>query len=70
MPVQFRRYTDETGFSEDFHRVWEFLVRINQKKVIDEGFLWGRWEWMFCLEAMQGAWSKNSLCRLFPTILL
>jgi GNAT superfamily N-acetyltransferase len=69
MPVQFRSYTDETGFSEDFHRVWEFLVRINQKKVVDEGFLWGRWEWMFCLEryldqehlSRIGIWEENNL---------
>jgi GNAT superfamily N-acetyltransferase len=49
MSAQFREYTSEKGFSEDYHRVWEFLVRINQERVIDEGFLWGRWEWMFCL---------------------
>jgi GNAT superfamily N-acetyltransferase len=68
MAVQFREYTSEAGFSEDFHRVWEFLVRINQEKVIDEGFLWGRWEWMFCLKRYQdqenlnriGTWIENN----------
>lgn len=50
MAIRNRHYTSEKGFSEDYGRVWDFLVRINQEKVVDEGFLWGRWEWMFCLE--------------------
>ncbi len=69
MSVQFRSYTGEAGFNEDFHRVWEFLIRINQEKVVDEGFLWGRWEWMFCLKRYMdqenlsriGIWEDNHL---------
>jgi GNAT superfamily N-acetyltransferase len=69
MAVQFREYTSEPGFSQDFYRVWEFLVRINQEKVGDEGFLWGRWEWMFCLRRYQdqenlsriGIWEEDQL---------
>ncbi len=69
MAVQFREYTSESGFSEDFYRIWEFLVRINQEKVVDEGFLWGRWEWMFCLKRYQdqehlsciGIWEEDQL---------
>ncbi len=69
MAVQFREYTSEPGFSEDFQRVWEFLVRNNQEKVVDEGFLWGRWEWMFCLKRYQdqehlsriGIWEDDQL---------
>lgn len=68
MAVQFREYTKETGFSEDFYRVWDFLVRINQEQVVDEGFLWGRWEWMFCLKCYLvqehlsriGIWEENN----------
>jgi GNAT superfamily N-acetyltransferase len=50
MAITSTRYTSENGFTKDYQRVWDFLVRINREEVIDEGFLWGRWEWMFCLQ--------------------
>lgn len=50
MPVKFRNYQGERGFSPDYHKVFDFLIRVNQNEVINEGFLWGRWEWMFSLE--------------------
>jgi GNAT superfamily N-acetyltransferase len=49
MTAAVRSYTSSAGFTEDFHRVREFLVRIHQGKVTTAGFLWGRWEWMFSL---------------------
>lgn len=49
MAVTFRQYTKEAGFSDDYHKVYHFLKRINQKKVTTPNFLWGRWEWMFSL---------------------
>ena len=49
MTVNIRQYAGSTGFSDDFHRVREFLVRINQGRLVTPGFLWGRWEWMFSL---------------------
>ena len=69
MAVQIREYTDRGDFGEDYQRVWEFLVRINQQGVVDEGFLWGRWEWMFCLKrylakehlSRIGIWEENGL---------
>ncbi|MHB1356795.1 MAG: hypothetical protein ACYCZF_12575 [Anaerolineae bacterium] len=42
MSVAFRNYTNEPGFTEDYHRAREFLVRINQNHVINPGFVWGR----------------------------
>jgi len=47
MTTKFRNYTSMPGFTEDFHRVRDFLVRINQERVTTPGFLWARWEWMF-----------------------
>ncbi|TFC77485.1 GNAT family N-acetyltransferase [Cryobacterium cheniae] len=38
-----------TGFTDEFHRVRDFLVRINHAIPTTPGFLWGRWEWMFSL---------------------
>lgn len=47
MTAAVRSYTSSAGFTDDFHRVRDFLVRINQGEVTKSGFLWGRWEWMF-----------------------
>jgi GNAT superfamily N-acetyltransferase len=49
MAVAFRAYTDKPGFTPEFMRVHEFLVKLNHPLVSNEGFLWGRWEWMFSL---------------------
>lgn len=49
MAVTKRQYTPETGFTADYHRVREFLLRINQERIVTPGFLWGRWEWFFSL---------------------
>jgi len=49
MTLQFRNYTDEPGFSDDFHKVRDFLVRLNAKNPIQYNFEWGRWEWAFSL---------------------
>lgn len=40
-------YRGAPGFTDEFHRVRDFLVRINQGVPATPGFLWGRWEWMF-----------------------
>ena len=47
MTTAVRSYTTSVGFTDDFHRVRDFLVRINQGEITKSGFLWGRWEWMF-----------------------
>lgn len=49
MTAQFRNYTSEAGFTDDFHAVRDFLVRINAKNPIQYDFEWGRWEWAFSL---------------------
>lgn len=60
MAIVFRNYTSEFGFTEDFHKVRDFLVRINKDKVITPNFLWGRWEWMFSLPYMD----KSALSKI------
>jgi GNAT superfamily N-acetyltransferase len=60
MSVKFRRYNDKPGFSEDFHKVRDFLIRINSKEFVCINYLWERWEWTFCLEAIK----TEDLCRI------
>lgn len=49
MSVKFVNYTQQDGYTNDYFDVYDFLKRINQKEITTENFLWGRWEWMFCL---------------------
>lgn len=55
MPISFRSYTPVPGFTPEFQRVHEFLLRLNHLEVMNEGFLWGRWEWMFSLPFLDTA---------------
>lgn len=55
MSTQFRTYTSEPGFTDDFLRVRDFLVRINRKNPIEYDFEWGRWEWAFSLPYLDTA---------------
>lgn len=45
MAIQLRTYTDQPGYTDDFHRVCEFLVRVSQGAAKQFGMLWVRWEW-------------------------
>ena len=47
MSVIFRSYTGETGYSDDFMKICDFLIRINCKRVITPNYLWARWIWQF-----------------------
>ena len=47
MAVKIRKYNDVKGYSEDFHRVCDFLIRINSEKQITPDYLWARWTWQF-----------------------
>jgi hypothetical protein len=66
MTAKLRNYTSVPGFTQDFHRVRDFIVRINQHGVINPGFIWGRWEWAFSLSFLDtaslskiGIWEDN-----------
>lgn len=74
MSVTFRPYTNKPGFTPKFFRVHDFLVKLNQRKVLTEGFLWGRWEWMFSLRYLDnsdlqriGIWEDNGEIVAFVT---
>ena len=47
MSITFRSYNNIAGYSDDFLRVCDFLVRINPNKVITPNYLWARWVWQF-----------------------
>ncbi len=47
MAVKIRKYRNELGYSEDFYRVYDFLIRINKDRVITPHYLWARWVWQF-----------------------
>ncbi len=47
METQIRRYTDQAGYTEDFSKICDFLIRINNKNVITPNYLWARWVWQF-----------------------
>jgi len=47
MAIRIRNYNDEAGYSVDFRNVCDFLIRINQNKVITPHYLWARWVWQF-----------------------
>jgi GNAT superfamily N-acetyltransferase len=46
MKIEFRNYENDSRFGSDYHKVCDFLNRINQGKVITPNFLWARWVWM------------------------
>jgi len=45
--VKIRSYTDKPGYTDDFMKVCELLLRINNDKVITPNYLWARWVWQF-----------------------
>lgn len=47
MSIQIRNYTNETGYSDDYKKICNFLIRINHEKVIAPNCLWARWVWQF-----------------------
>lgn len=66
MSVKLVQYTNQQGFTDDFYRVRDFLVRINIDNVTTPHFLWGRWEWAFSLPYLDtnnlskiGIWEDN-----------
>jgi len=52
MPVRLRKYSGEQGFTEDFHKVRDFLIRVNEQKMVTTDFTWERWEWILSLPYM------------------
>lgn len=68
MNIKFRNFNRIPGFSMNYHLVLDFLIRINTRKVITLGFLWGRWTWVFSLPYLDetnlskiGIWEDNGI---------
>lgn len=66
MTIKLRNYNNVPGFSKDFHKVRDFVIRINKDKFVSINYLWERWEWSFCLKAIDtvdlshmGIWEEN-----------
>ena len=47
MSVKIRSYTKQSGYTDDFMKVCEFLIRINSNRIITPNYLWARWVWQF-----------------------
>jgi GNAT superfamily N-acetyltransferase len=47
MSIKIRNFTTEVGYSDDFRKICDFLIRINQNNVITPNCLWARWVWQF-----------------------
>ena len=47
MSIKIGNFTNEAGYSDDFRKICDFLIRINQDNVITPNFLWARWVWQF-----------------------
>ncbi|QNO15310.1 GNAT family N-acetyltransferase [Alkalicella caledoniensis] len=45
MTIKFRNYVQKERFGSDYHKVIEFLKRINQEEVVRPNFQWSRWAW-------------------------
>lgn len=49
MGINFINYDGIKGFTNSYEKVRKFLIEINQKRIVNENFLWARWEWMHSL---------------------
>lgn len=45
MSIKIRNYINEVGYSRDFWNIYDFLIRINQDRVVAPNCLWARWVW-------------------------
>ena len=67
MKCTFRHYYAESRFSDDFLKIRDFLIRINEDSLSSVNYQFGRWEWMNSLEnhskeSMEkiGIWEDNN----------
>ena len=46
MDINLRNFNKETGYSKDFLKVRDFIIRINGEDLLCPNFDWARWEWV------------------------
>jgi GNAT superfamily N-acetyltransferase len=56
----FRNYSPEPFFTDDYHKVRDFLIRINLEKLYTPRMLWGAWEWA----VTHGGRDNNNLVKI------
>jgi len=47
MAITLRNFNNEPGYSNDYRKLRDFIILINQEDVVYPIFLWGGWEWVF-----------------------
>lgn len=47
MNVKIRNFIDQAGYSHDFQKICDFLIRINENEVVAPNWLWARWVWQY-----------------------
>lgn len=47
MNVKIRNFIDGVGYCDDFQKICDFLIRINQNEVAAPNWLWARWVWQY-----------------------
>lgn len=47
MNVKIRNFIDEAGYCDDFQKICDFLIYINQNEVVAPNWLWARWVWQY-----------------------
>lgn len=66
MTIKIRNYVQTERFGSDYHKVIEFLKRINQEEVVRPNFQWSRWAWFISRpldneeqKSLIGLWEDN-----------
>ena len=66
MTVQFRNFSEDPGYNDDFFKVHEFLVTSYKEKSLEFDFEWSRWEWCYShsffdhtTQGNIGIWEEN-----------
>ncbi|WP_353893865.1 GNAT family N-acetyltransferase [Proteinivorax hydrogeniformans] len=56
--IKFRNYVNNERFGSDYHKVVEFLKRVNKEEVVRPNYQWSRWTW-FISRPLDNESSKN-----------
>ena len=43
--IKFRNYVNDERFGSDYHKVIDFLKRVNKEEMVKSNFQWSRWAW-------------------------
>ena len=68
MTIKQRSFNTGPGYTKDFHKIRDFIIKINGKSLKHPNFDWARWEWVhkdLCFDKTDilpniGIWEKGS----------